>query len=495
MADATATTPTPAAPTRSARGLHIGFAAAVFALLVVPTIGLAWAPTETTTENRTLTAFPALRGEDGLNVNYLGDLGAWFEDHFAYRNEAVTANARLRADLFGVSATDEVVVGTDGWLYYGGTLNDFLGTAPLSDRALRNIAHNLFLMKMYADSQGARFAFTIAPNKNSLYPEHMPGYYRRSMAPSNVERLIPYLEEFEVAYIDLFDVLRHTEPPDDNDSLYLRRDTHWNNVGAYAAYVAITEALELAPAPIPEWSTRGDVIGDLEAMLFPTGSSPESQYYVTGVDDGPGLTGPAWSYRNGATTVSAGTIQTRGQGEGRLLVYRDSFGNALLPYLATGTAEATFSKLVPYSADTIAEEGPGYVLVERAERHLNYLADNAPIMRSPTFPLDVTGAQTDAAASSNTTCIRDDSGPIPSLSGSIDPRLLTVDATVYVAVPKPDGTTPIYETFMVRTVDGSDNGYLAHIEPEDLPAEEAGLTITVYVARGDTVKAVLEVQC
>ena len=77
--------------------------------------------------NRTLSAFPALKTEEGLNVNWLSDAGDYFQDHFAFRNELVTANALVNGKIFQVSTASGVIQGTDGWLYYKDSLDDYLG--------------------------------------------------------------------------------------------------------------------------------------------------------------------------------------------------------------------------------------------------------------------------------------------------------------------------------------------------------------------------------
>ena len=84
---------------------------------------------------------------------------------------------------------------------------DYLGQSALTDRALDNIAHNLGIIRGYAESHGARFVFTIAPNKNTLYPGAMPYYYIRSTQPGNAERLKERLAEEGVRYVNLFEAL------------------------------------------------------------------------------------------------------------------------------------------------------------------------------------------------------------------------------------------------------------------------------------------------
>jgi hypothetical protein len=420
------------------------------------------------------------------------------------------------------------VVGSGGWLYYAGTTDDYVGAAPLTERSLRNIAHNLFLMQTYADAQGARFVFAIAPNKNTLYPEHMPSYYLAAPNASNAERLIPYLEEYGVNYVNLFAALAEgadatgaaegsaTGAAETADSLYLLRDSHWDNRGALIASNALTRELGLtlgtaglnAALLQPSWILRVDSVGDLDAMLFPGATTPQTQYYLEGINDAGGFSGEYWSYTGEGNSVEADLIQTIGAGEDTLIVYRDSFGNALLPYLAAQTATAEFSKLVPYNALRIADIKPSFVVVERAERHIDYLAQNAPLMPCPTVKLNTSEAKVDTSAQARSTCETGSNGPLVSFSGVVDSRLIDDETQVYVSVQPveagEESSERVFEAFMLspsRTGEGAtaigaavasgaataneateENGYLVYIPQTALPNGESA--INVFVAQG-----------
>ena len=468
------------------------FMVVAFVLMLIPSVGMIWAPTKSTTENRELAQAPSLTTADGaFNVDVLSDAGTYFEDHFALRNEDVALNAALRAGL-GTSSTDQVVVGTNGWLYYGGTLPDYLGQQQLSDRALRNVAHNLYLMQGYAQSRGAQFLFTVAPNKNSLYAENMPYYYLQSAAPGNWERLKPYLDEYGVNYLDMFQLFENQQ-----DVLYYQRDTHWNNQGALFAGNAMLRQLSHVQLNVDAnaWTTRNDYTGDVAKMLYPVNPGVEQESYITGVNDGEGLSGKTWTYVSGSA-VTDNQIQTSGSGVGSLMMYRDSFGNALVPYFSTAFASATFSKMVPYNALTIDDVKADTVVVERAERHIAYLAENAPIMPNPSVRLakQVPTADTDDATETQLSVSYN--GPFAVLSGRLDARLTDPDQVIYVSVEKADGTETVYEAFGTSVLsdeefadteteaeaatkeDPTDYAYVAYINASDFDASTS--TVRVF---------------
>ena len=96
-------------------------------MCILPFAGMAVAKTETTTENRTMAAFPSFMEEGKWNVNYLQDLGAYFEDHYAFRNLLVSVDSQIQAKLFKTSNMDTVIVGKNDWLYYTASLDNYLG--------------------------------------------------------------------------------------------------------------------------------------------------------------------------------------------------------------------------------------------------------------------------------------------------------------------------------------------------------------------------------
>lgn len=365
------------APRKASRGLRavrVAFVAACAAVCLVPLVGMAWAPTTATTENRELAAVPALVEDGAVNTGYLSDWGAYFEDRFAFRNELVSANAELRSALFGVSATDSVVVGSDGWLYYGGTLSDFCGWDVLSGRAIDNIAFNLSLMQGYCEAQGATFTLAIAPNKNTLYPENMPYYYVAADEHA-LDLLKPALDERGVNYANLEEAFSSAD-----ETLYYLRDSHWNTKGALLAAETIMEAAG-RPASGLSGASAVEVdgyVGDLNGMLYPTTAEPEADYsYESSL---------TWEYVEGGD-VEDSWIATKGEGSGTLLVFRDSFGNNMLQFFADAYDAAYFSKLVPYDLPQIGALGADDVVVERAERHLSDFGTDPAIMPAPSVAL------------------------------------------------------------------------------------------------------------
>lgn len=453
------------------------FIVVCFLLCLIPFVGMTVARTDITTENKTLASLPKLREDGKLNIEYLQELGNYFEDHFAFKNLLVTADSNIQSKIFGVSNMDTVITGKNGWLYYKDTLDDYLGQNTLSDRAIYNIANNLSIIQRYVEEKGAKFLFTAAPNKNSLYGENMPYYYNKKVSDiNNLALLKPQLEKAEITYADLFSQFKSQ-----SEILYLKRDSHWNNKGAVLAYNTILDALEIDHEnyeSIGSVRTK-DYYGDLNKMIYPLGAEPEWNYEYQ-YDS-------SFVYETDTESVEDAWIQTSNKdGEGTLLMFRDSFGNTLLPLMAEVFEKGYFSKGVPYQIESYMNDyKPDTVIVEKVERNISDFAFEPPIMTGPSVELQ----EKTEEISTETTIMLEECGydaEFWEISGRIDDDYAGSNVKVYVKVIS-DNDTDIYEAFTVSDED-SDNGYLLYI-PKDLLVTDSA-QIDVLVEEDDAIYSV-----
>ena len=420
------------------------YIAAALGLCLVPLVCMTFARTDTTTENRRLAAFPAIKTEDGFNVNILSDLGKYFEDHFAFRNRIVAADGTVQS-LFGVSAAEGVIKGTDGWLYYTSSAPDYQRLNVFSDRAAFNAAHNLMLTQKYAEEHGAKFVLTVAPNKNSLYPEHMPYYYPAGEGDTSIEKLAPLLEEMGVNYADLFALFREQD-----ETLYLMRDSHWNNKGALLAYNALLDAAEkphetYEKTPV---TRQKDEIGDLGRMAYSVAAKPEWNYHYELPQN--------YAYATPTKSVEDAYILTENaEADGALLMFRDSFGNTLLPFFAEAYGKACFTKTTPYLLDLyMTQLSPDTVIAEKVERNILDFAKDPPVFPALQKTLS---AEPEKTAGEYT---------LQAATAEYDTRFVSVSGTLitnedYDAVYIVTGGAA-YEAFTVTTGEG-DNGWVAYL--------------------------------
>lgn len=450
---------------------YIIYIVIVLVVLLIPFAGMVrWASNETT-ENTTLAEWPEFTKEGKINTRYLSDMGTYFEDHFAFRQNFVTANAVLRDALVKTSATDQVIIGEKDWLYYEGTLDDYMGRDLLSDRELYAVAHNLNLMQSYVQSRGSQFLFTLAPNKNTLYNDSMP-YFITKGEDSNLKRLTPLLEEFGIAYLDLYKLFSRQD-----EVLYFHRDSHWNNRGAILAYNGLLDSLNVehesylnVPYDIQEEHT-----GDIDEMLFPFASQKEDNYiYEKEL---------SYQYLNEVTDDMDNWIETSNpQKSGTLLMYRDSFGESLLPLMAEEMGTAYFSRLVPYNLAQIEQYRPDYVIIERVERRIASFIESAPIMEPlPMEPVFVPEAESSSILET------EKQGSYLLIQGIIDENYMQENTEIYISV-RDSATleTRMYPAFYIQSTEGDGNGYQLYVNGSSLPEGNVHISVIVKNDTGTT---------
>ena len=349
------------------------------ALCLVPSVGmLVHGPAEARA-NESAARAPELTGRGGaLNADYLSELADYAGEGFYLRGELITLYARALA-LFGRSAEDGVVLGTGGWLYYADELPDYSGTEPMTEREIFSAARNLSLMREYCEGLGAQFLFFIAPNKSSLYPQHMPGSYPRAEGAGNAQRLHAALAEEGVPFIDLFALFGA-----EDEELYFAHDSHWNSRGAALAADAVLAALGREGAYFSgPFGAAEAHSGDLFEMLYPAAADGETNAPPAGLE---------FTQSKNIRPDSI-TIDTESGGEGALLMFRDSFGELLYPYLADAFGSARFSRQAAYDLTLAAGLGADTVAVEIVERNLRWLVEQPASYPAPERALSLPAAE------------------------------------------------------------------------------------------------------
>lgn len=417
------------------------FSALCLMICLVPIVGLLiWGPSGAAA-NETLSAAPSLTGSDGsFNTEVLDEVTDYVGDHFALRQEMITAWRTVVAGVFHESDEEDVILGKDGWLFYAETLDDYEGVDLMTDRQVYAAARSLALLQEACEAEGAQFLFTIAPNKNSLYPEYMPDRYPAATSESDRERLAAALAAEGVAYLDLYSLL------DAEDAiLYRQLDSHWTNAGAALAADALLAALGVEAE---NWYGTGSTeveaeVGDLYEMLYPTGTARDTDVAYAREF--------TFTYASAIRSAEDNRISTvcDGADGGSLLMFRDSFGNALYPFVAEGFESALFSRANPYDLTLLESTGADTVVVELVERNLTWLTTRPGIFAAPERTLDETVTISESVTATATLAENGPEGCVE-LTGAVaadgmddeSPIYLRLGDTLYEATPAGDGETP-----------------------------------------------------
>lgn len=440
------------------------FVALCLVLCLIPSVGMLFFPTTETTENKAMESFPEVLNKDGsLNTLFFKEFDSYFNQHIALRNPMLYLDAKIQTNVFAESNVSGVIYGTDGWLYYASTLDDYLGKNVMSERQLYNLAHNMTILQEYLDARDVDFVFTIAPNKNTLYGENMP-YYNDYIvnAQHSAELLKPFLEQQGVKYLDLFTLFRSQD-----EVLYLKLDSHWNMKGANLVYDALMNELDLNHTIYTDPQAIISTSGDLNKMLYSFYGKGETDYTYDLPNN--------YDYANNANSVEDGWIITQSPlGTGTLLMFRDSFANTLIPFLSESFQTAYYSKGEPNALERYLNQyNPDCVVIEKVERNIANYLNAPPLITAPSAALPVTIRITDTASTAQVTDCENDM-TFFQFSGSIDSDRMQTDSEILVRV---NGKT--YSAYHT-----GENGFVLYLKKADFKGETAD--VQAYIVDGDT---------
>jgi len=321
----------------------------------------------------------------------------WYDDHVGLRRPMI--RCYNLAKVFGLtvenrvavgeSAHGNVTVGREGWLYLAGpqVVRDFRRTDPFKQTDLDAWREVLAKRRDWLAESGTGYACFVAPNQQTIYSEFMPRSMTQADRPSRLEQLLA--EAAREPKLPVLDARQDILAAKANYPTYHKTDTHWNDYGAYFGYRIIMEEIGKSyptspPLPLEAFKIEatqvvnfGDMVRALNAPI---------NYEQTMVKLIP-KTPRSARFEEFKTAEGATAFKSKNYSlpNGRLIVFHDSFAEYLQPLLSEHFHEVYY--YTTFSADTIAELKPDFVLDEFVERRLmGTVAKNSPRMDRPLGP-------------------------------------------------------------------------------------------------------------
>jgi hypothetical protein len=297
------------------------------------------------------------------------------------------------------------LIGKDGWMFYGdsknfisdNTIRDYKGENLFTDDQLKKIATNFQNQADWLEKQGKKFYITIAPNKNTIYPEYMPDNIVKG-EKSRMDQLIEYLSlNTDLTVIDYRNELLAAKAERPDELLCYKLDTHWTNHGGYIAYKKIAETIKKDFPEIPIMQRE-----DYQIDYMPSYMKDMPWYlgfYDTFKENGPVYT------KLKKTTAKLDKIETSESYTGvwfhtytqpdgyhdmnwyckfsndaipnapKIYFIRDSFSIATIPFLKESFSEASFRWTTDFTKSQVLKDDPDIVVYEIVERLLGELID------------------------------------------------------------------------------------------------------------------------
>lgn len=302
-------------------------------------------------ENTTLTQRPTL-AVSNLSAQ---TLNAYFSTYTKYVKDQVFA----RDGWIGLQSFCETAVlqkTENGGILLGGGSRMFPRTYGLLASETRNLPKNTAALESLAQRYPGRVNVLLAPSAAAIYPEDVPAGAPLLDEDAYLDEIAAAVQGAGARFIDVRGALAAHR----DEYIYYRTDHHWTTAGAYYAYEQLCGALGLAPfdrtahepklvgrflgthyAKARTWNAVSDIITyyDLPNTLTiytVTGAAEASPDVVTGLYD----TEKFEVYDKYAAFLHGnnGYSRIEGDGEGRILILKDSFANCFAPFLTANYA-------------------------------------------------------------------------------------------------------------------------------------------------------------
>lgn len=396
------------------------FIALFFIIICVPSVAMTFYKTDINAEKRNVQRFPEIKKDGKINSDYFNELTNFFSDNFAFRQELIEADGVIKTSIFRESNNDNVIVGKDGWLFFRETLDDYIGRDTLTDRQIYACARVLYLMQENAREKGRKFLFVVAPDKNSIYRQYMPKRYIKISDTNNYAMLKEEMAKQNINTIDM-----HKLFGEDGRIVYHKLDTHWNNQGAAMACGWMLDYLGKSHYDYSseKFTVENNFSGDLYEMLFPKGNKKDDNIIYEKRH--------TYQYVSKTNHVEDISLETENpEKDNSIVMYRDSFGNALIPFVADEYGHGYFTKAVPYNMELADIHNADTVIIEIAERNIPSLIEEVPYMAAALRNEKIIAEQTDDGSSSIE--MVDSENAYIHLKGTVDERYISDDGKIYI---------------------------------------------------------------
>jgi hypothetical protein len=310
-----------------------------------------------------------LAKEPPLNLKQLStfpeDYEKYFNDHFGLRNYLVRWHSLLQFKWLKISPHPLVVVGKDGWLFYGDrpSITDYRGLLSYSSAELMQIQQRMDKDTAMFKSRGIKYLIVVCPNKDTIYPEFMPDTITRVKKSRRIDQLQQYLRASESS-VHLVDPREALIKAKERFPVYDKLGTHFNYFGGLVTYQEIMSEIS-ADFPQTAPLTPGDY-----QISMQTKEGGELAYFSSIVGILPDI----------EVTLLPMMKSPPRKKISKLLIFHDSFIDHLRPYIAHDFDQITYmhhgDAYIQYAA--IERENPDVVIFEVVERNLHALLAGSP---------------------------------------------------------------------------------------------------------------------
>ena len=327
-------------------------------------------------ENRKLAQMPVFSVKTLLNGKWQDDFSTYLQDQVALRDGWINLESAVNALAFGKTEESGILNGKDGWM--------FTKLFTVSTDTEKQLGKNISAVTNFAQRYPGRVTFLLAPSASDIYPEMLPANAPMVDEDAMLDDIFAKVQASGADVIDMRDDYRANK----DQYLYFKTDHHWTPNGAYRAYEQFCAMKGLTPfdrdahesitvtdfqgthySATRLWNVEND-----EITYYPL-KNEMTIYRITGE--------AAYEPETTENLINTMKFNTRdkyaafldgnngysvieGDGEGSILVVKDSYANSFIPYLTAnyGKIGVVDFRNFKYGLDsTIEQEGYDEVLI------------------------------------------------------------------------------------------------------------------------------------
>ena len=311
---------------------------AVTLLLIVTILAglayLAFVPKQTFSEeeNRALEEIPQLSLENLADGSFMSSAESYVGDHFMLRQAFISLSTTVKLGLgFRDAGGNYSSVPAEGGVYFGGNGHLYEVLLPNKDQVF---AQNVKGLAAFCEGAGLPFYVVPVPSGAQEQAQNLPLFSYSHNQREEFEALRAAIGE-NGAVVDLFDALNLW-----NGDYYYKTDHHWTSRGAYQAYCAYMRAVGGQPSPEDAYEkvAREGFYGTTYAQSgYFASSSDTMEMWVSDWN----ASAFHWEKLDGydmyqvflGGDVGVDVLDSPSAPEGTLLLFKDSFADALAPFL------------------------------------------------------------------------------------------------------------------------------------------------------------------
>lgn len=285
-------------------------------------------------ENRYLSKFPAFSLKTLINNEYTPKVEDFTEDHFIKRNSWISLKS-ISETVLGKGENNGIVYGRDGYLF----------TKVLESDYTQRVKNASALAAFIEANPDFNINIIIAPTAPSVMTDKVKDGSPVNDASAVINQVTELAGNENV--VDVTNTLKaHSD-----EYIYYRTDHHWTTLGAYYTYSDYMQAIGREPQSLDsiEFEYAEDFLGTHYSKSKNFNVEADTMSYIKNDSqvDIMGAVNSIYEYEKLETRDKYAMFlrgnnaysSVKGNGDGKILVIKDSYANCFVPFLTEDFAQ------------------------------------------------------------------------------------------------------------------------------------------------------------